>query len=193
MAVDQVVGAEPEVVFRPSRLQRLGFDVVAVVGLLVIAIGVRQDSFVWLLFLVPCVAVIVEQVRTRVVIDRVAGVVRTTRILRTRCVAIDDVVAVRVPPWGPVLLTLRDAASWNGVNWPGQISTGIQVPHRGADTVAHRLADALGVPVESVWPGVRSRAAIPDAKPSWFVVTAVVILMATLAVFTILLVLDPNT
>ena len=175
----QLVDASDATVFRPSLAQRLGFGGLAVVTVIAVVAGVVQDSALWLVFLVPSVLLFVETIRTRVVVDRADGVVRITRSMRTTTTPISDVLNVRVPPWGPVLLTMRSSAAGAGANWPGQINTGIQVSHRGF-SAAHQLADCLGVPVESVWRGVRAPAAVDDVRPSWVICSALAFLAAVL-------------
>ena len=115
------------------------------------------DSPGWIVFGLCAVAVILEGVRTNVVVDRASGEVASTRAFRRSVVASADVVSVRVPAWGPIALTLReDATRAGGGVWPGQILTGLYATHREGDPVTAQLAKALEVPIVSVWPGARS-------------------------------------
>lgn len=144
-------------VFRPSLLQRALFVAAGAGGVVLMAVFAITNSPGWIVGELCAVTVILEGLRTNVVVDRANGEVTSTRAFRRSVVATADVVNVRVPPWGPVALTLREGASKAGGGvWPGQVLTGLYAAHRGTDTVANRLAEALGVPVVSVWPAVRS-------------------------------------
>lgn len=144
-------------VFRPTLLQRALFVAAGVGGVALMAVLAITNSPGWIVFALCAVPVILEGVRANVVVDRANGVVTSTRAFRRSLVAAADVVNVRVPPWGPVALTLRKGASKAGGGaWPGQVLTGLYAAHRGTDPAATRLAEALGVPVVSVWPAVRS-------------------------------------
>jgi hypothetical protein len=144
-------------VFRPSLLQRSLFVAAGVGGGALMAVLAFTNSPVWIVFALCAVPVVLEGVRTKVVVDRANGEVVSTRAFRPSAVAVTDVVNVRVPPWGPVALALREGASKAGGGVRrGQVLTGLYAGHRGTDPVAARLADALGVPVVSVWPAVRS-------------------------------------
>lgn len=144
-------------VFRPSLFQRTLFVAAGGVGVASMAVLAITNSPVWIVFAFCAVLVSFEGVRAKVVVDRAIGEVASTRAFRRSVVAAADVVNVRVPPWGPVAITLREGASKAGGGvWPGQVLTGLYAAHRGTDSVAARLADALGVPVVSVWPAVRS-------------------------------------
>lgn len=95
--------------------------------------------------------------RARVDVDLDRLVVTSTRAFRRTVVSTDDIVNVRVPPWGPVALMLRPGVRKRGGGiCPGQVLTGIYASHRGDDGVANAIGSLLGVPVLSVWPGVRS-------------------------------------
>jgi hypothetical protein len=151
-------GASAEsLVFRPPLRQRVLTVAAGIGGGVLMTVGAVVESPVFLLFAMCAVSVIVEGIRTDVVVDFTNGQVTSTRAFRRCVVAMADVVNVRVPPWGPLALTLRKGTSKTGGGiWPGQVLTGLYSGHQGSDPIVYRLAAALGVPVVSVWPQIRS-------------------------------------
>lgn len=159
-------GASGVTTFRPSALQRALFVAIGLAGtVLFVGLGLA-NSPAMALFAIPAVVVIFEGLRARVDLDLDHRVVASSRAIRRTVVPIDDIVNVRVPPWGPVALTLRPGAPKPGGGiWPGQVLTGIYADHRGADGVASELASLLNVPVVSVWRGVRSDQGPDSERP----------------------------
>jgi len=145
-------------VFRPSPLHRAFFMISGVGFMIFVLAAAASDSPGWLVFAPCAVVVLLEGVRARVAIDVERREVLSCRAFRGSAFRMSEIENVRVPPWGPVIFTLREgAAKVNGGLWSGQIQTGLYSKHRGgSDTVAGRLAHALDVPVVSVWPVVRS-------------------------------------
>jgi hypothetical protein len=141
--------------FGPSVMQRL-----ALIGggLLVGAtclVGAMRESPIWLVFVIPCSVLVAEGIRMKVCFLPDSNAVCIVRAIRTTRVEGSDIRNVRVPPWGPVLLTLKGPQVRRGANWAGQVNTGLRVPHKGTNTIAHQLADLLGVPFVTVWPALR--------------------------------------
>lgn len=161
MQAGPAVGEVPpqhRAVFRLAIEQRILYCGIGVAGGALMVFLAASNSVGWLVGAVCAVFVVLEGVRTHVEIDRDRGEVISVRALRRSVVRIEDVSAVRVPPWGPIALMIRDGAVKEGGGiWPNQLLTGLSTARRGGDsTVAGRLAAAIGVPVVSVHPGVRS-------------------------------------
>lgn len=137
-----------QVVFVPSLLQR-----VLMVGLgmgmaLIVVSEFREEPWVLVFgLLVP--VLVLDGLRTKVVIDRDRGALRVTRAVMTTTVPLDAVIGIRVPSRGPVMVTLADPRAWVQVGWPGQVNTGFQTSTAGPGSFPRRLASALDVPLES--------------------------------------------
>ena len=165
MTAGSAVAGDP-VVFRLGAVGRVAM-VGTGLGGIVLFLGLGLvNSPAMALFAVPAVVVVLEGIRAHVVVDLDCGTVASSRAIRRTVVPISDIVNVRVPPWGPIALTLRPGAPKPGGGiWPGQVLTGIYADHRGRDGVANDLAAVLGVPVVSVWSGVRSDEESDSGRP----------------------------
>jgi hypothetical protein len=159
---DETVGPEPEhrscgEVFRPPLLQRAVWVAIGLGGVAFFLGSAVIDSPGWAVFVVPAVFIVLAGLHAQVEVHLDRRVVISSGAIRRSVVPIDDIVNVRVPPWGPIALTLRPGAPKRGSDlWPGQVVTGIYSDHRGRDGVARALASMLHVPVVSIWPAVRS-------------------------------------
>jgi hypothetical protein len=145
------------VVLLPSRFHRSGL-IAAGIGYAPFAVWAGVvDVLWWWLSLPLAVLLVLEGVRVRVVVDHDHQQIISTRAVIRSVVPIADVVNVRVPPWGPVILTLRPGLKMlTSRGRSGQLLTGLIADHRGEKPVAAHLAAAIGVPVVSVWPRVRT-------------------------------------
>jgi hypothetical protein len=159
---DDAVGLKPEprprgVLFVPTFLHRAAWVGFGLGGIVICLGSALIDSPGWLFFVVPAAFVVLEGLHAQVEVDLDRRVVISARAVRQSVVPIGDIVNVRVPPWGPIVLTLRPDAPKPGPGlWPGQVVTGLYTDHRGRDGVARALASELHVPVVSIWPAVRS-------------------------------------
>lgn len=152
------LSAAPRTVFRLTIEQRILYWGIGAAGGTLMVFLAATNSIAWLVGAVCAVFVALEGARTRVEVDRDCGQVISFRAMRRSVVRIEDVSAVRVPPWGPIALMLCDGAVKEGGGiWPNQLLTGLSTERRGGESsVAGQLAVAIGVPVISVHPGVRS-------------------------------------
>ncbi|HEX7136033.1 MAG TPA: hypothetical protein VF228_25865 [Iamia sp.] len=120
----------------------VGFGAICVVG------GIASDP--WAFAFVPLGPILVlDGLRTQVVVDRGRGVVTVTRAIRRREHAIGAITGVRVPPWGPIVLTL-DPDQVRATTRSASLTyvvTGIYAPRRGEDPTARALAEATGAPL----------------------------------------------
>lgn len=126
--------------------------------------------------------VFVEGLRARIVVDPASRTISSTRAFRTWHGSFGDIENVRVPPWGPIILTLREgsSASSRGM-WPGQVLTSVYADRTGSDGRAARLAGLIGVPLVSVWPQVRPGHAGPkQIGPDFVIWIGVAVCMAAL-------------
>jgi hypothetical protein len=147
-------------VFAPPPGQRLGFvgAALAAGGLFVWSAWSASDLRM-LVFTLLVPVIVLEGLRTRVVVDQERRLVRSTRAIRTRTVSFDEVAAVYVPAWGPLSLRLVAPAEPSfAQRWSPRglvVLTGLYGHQQGAGNVARRLARAIGVPLESMWPQIR--------------------------------------
>ena len=145
--------------FAPSASQRvatIGGGIAVIAVILHIAWN-EQGGSSWLVFTPLGAVIVLEGVRARVVVDRDSGVVRSTRAFVTLVVAIDEIAAVHIPPWGPIQLRLLAGHERSFLRrlgpWKGQVGTGLYAHRHGADAVALKLSRTIGVPLESSWAG----------------------------------------
>ena len=154
-------------------------------------IGTVDGWPIWQIFAALGPLIVVDALRTRVEIDPTHDeivCVRTFTKTRMRLSAIEN---VRVPPWGPVCLTVFSGESVKqnldlplgsshafrmriGEGGVGRtnIVTGLATNCRGHDNKAHELASALGVPVVSIWPGLSTgddRLSDTHVRPLWLI------------------------
>lgn len=140
-------------VLRPSFALRALLIGAGVGGAVLFGALAIRNSPGWLVFAACAVPLLIDAVRRQVVVDHRTGVVQVSGAFGRKVVPIEDIENVRVPPWGPVLLTLKGADARGAAR---QISTGFPGQRRGDGGIAHQLATSLHVPVVSVWPAVRS-------------------------------------
>jgi len=145
-------------VFRPSVRQRVLFVGSGVVLFLTTTVLASERSPGWAVFGLCAIPLVLDGIRTRVVVEPERGTVASTRAFRSQVTAMADVLNLRVPPWGPLVITLAPGAAHGRSSRAlrGQIVTGLYGSRRGRDSVAVVLARALDVPVVSVWPKARA-------------------------------------
>jgi hypothetical protein len=145
------------------------------------------DAVGFLLFAGLGPLLVIEGLRARIVVDQVARTESSTLVFRAWHGSFSDVENVRVPPWGPIILTLRQdtSASSRGI-WPGQVLTSVYADRSGSDGRAARLAELIGVPLVSVWHQVRPGYAGPkEIGPNYAIWVGVAVCMTALVAIVI--------
>jgi len=139
------------------------FGVVAAAAFGYIAV---TDDPLFALFLLLCPIIVLEGLRAAVIVDIEKGTISSQRAIRCWTGRIEDIENIRVPPWGPIALTLRQGVpKVGGGLWPGQVLTGVYADRRGTEGRAAQLAALLAVEVASVWPMVRPGYQYAESDP----------------------------
>lgn len=143
-------------VVRSSTGYRVGGGVATASALLLCTFFAVTDDVRVAGFAIVAAFALADTLRSEVRVDLDRRMVFSRRAIRTWSGAFDDIDNVRVPPWGPIVLTLnpRRAARGAGLR-RGQVITGVQAQRTGSSGQASRLADLLDVEVVSVWPQVK--------------------------------------
>jgi len=140
-------------VIRSSGGYRVGVGAAVAAGLLLLAFS---GWVPFALFGILGALALADMLRSEVTIDLDRRIVFSRRAVRTWSGAFEDIANVRVPPWGPVLLTLDPDRRTRGTGpWRGQVATGVYAQRTGSNGQACQIADLLGVEVVSVWPQVK--------------------------------------
>jgi hypothetical protein len=140
-----------QVVFKPTTVTRLLFVGGGCALAVLFAWLALTDEVLWLVAFACGCGMAIEGVQARVLVDVGEGRIISSRALRSTMVKMEDVAAVRVPRWGPVVLRLRDGSKTRSGIWPGQVVTGLYANRLDPDSLAVRLAEIIEVPLEADW------------------------------------------
>ncbi len=140
-------------VFRSSAPIRTSFVLLGLVGAgLFLVKYVASGDVVFAAFVPLCIPVVLEGLRSRVVVRVGSGEVVSTRAFLTRRCRAEDITSIWVPAWGPVGLILRAPADPLRAQ-ADRLITGLYTTKASASET-YRLAALLGVPLRSSWQGI---------------------------------------
>ena len=125
--------------------------------------GLIDEELMFLIFIPLCVPVVLEGLRGRVEVDTRNRNITSVRALRTSRCAIDDVMSIRVPAWGPVSLVLGPIESEEDASRHRSAVITALYTDKHSSKRMYALAELLNVPLSSGWQNIRWSP--PDSTP----------------------------